>query len=1006
MVVHIVMLTELLFVATVILALHRFKSKITLAPLFIFIGTTQYSQHFLSSAIYVEIFGGLTISSGSFVFFSGTIFAILLIYLTEGVPQTRTLIVGIVLSNLTLTLLGGLTAFEIESIAATTPVNEPRVGIFQINYRIFSVGTLLLVLDSFLIVIIYQFLESKAKFLKLFGRILFSLTAVLIFDSILFTLGSFLGQPGISVIMGSQVFGKALSGSIYAIVLFVYLKYLLPSPLLVRLDQAKDIFSIITYRRRFKDVDENPSELEGKLTEQLFNTLDAMSDGFVSFDTDWRVTYLSDVAREIIGRERARTLVGKVIWDIFPEEVGGLFYENCYLAAANKEQITFDFFSVPFNRWFSIRAIPSTSGLSVFGTDITESKEKAHAIELSNQRNKALLSAMPDLMFDIDKNGIFIDIHNPHGRETLAPTDSYIGASIYEVLSPELAKETQANIEKTLRTGEIVIHNYELELNGTTNYFEARYVKNTEDDVFTVVRDITSEEAAKSALMESEMKYRSLIQQASDAILIHDMSGIILEINDAGLKYVDRDRDEIIGSSLSDHLFKEDLVELPIPFARLKRGETTVTRRRIKRKDGSEIWMDISSRMNIDGNVIAITRDITSMLANEKAIMESENRFRTLTESAPIGIFQTTLGGECTYVNDQWLILAGMTFEEAVGDGWAKGIHPEDRERVNRDWKESIDNNKKFYSSFRWQATDGKVTDSEVHAVMVSDHKGEKLGFIGTVGDVTEKKKADAELKLYRDHLEELVEERTRELQIEKVKAQSADKIKSAFLATMSHELRTPLNSIIGFTGLLLNELAGPVTTEQKKQLEMVKNSGRHLLGLINDILDLSKIEAGELSFSKNSYDFGASVANIIHLIKPLADSKGLKLSCEMSPEKIQFVNDKRRVEQILINLLDNAVKFTSSGTISLKCVLDDKILAISVADTGIGIKDKDIKKLFIPFSQIDSGLTRNHQGTGLGLSISQKLVKMLGGKINVESKFGRGSIFTVEFPNNRAKLD
>jgi signal transduction histidine kinase len=243
--------------------------------------------------------------------------------------------------------------------------------------------------------------------------------------------------------------------------------------------------------------------------------------------------------------------------------------------------------------------------------------------------------------------------------------------------------------------------------------------------------------------------------------------------------------------------------------------------------------------------------------------------------------------------------------------------------------------------------------------------------------------------------------------------AQEADRLKSAFLAAMSHELRTPLNSIIGFTGIILQGLAGPLNAEQAKQLGMVQGSARHLLNLINDVLDISKIEAGQLEVACEPFDMRETIEEVVRTVTPLAEKKDLALVAEVSPEVGQIVSDRRRVEQILINLVNNAIKFAEAGQVTIKADLISQIanrkpvlspvevsqIRIHVVDTGIGIKPEDMGKLFVPFRQVETGLARRHEGTGLGLSICKRLVEMLGGEIWAESKWGVGSTFTFTLP-------
>ena len=230
-------------------------------------------------------------------------------------------------------------------------------------------------------------------------------------------------------------------------------------------------------------------------------------------------------------------------------------------------------------------------------------------------------------------------------------------------------------------------------------------------------------------------------------------------------------------------------------------------------------------------------------------------------------------------------------------------------------------------------------------------------------------------------------------------KAQEADRLKSAFLASMSHELRTPLNSIIGFTGILLQGLVGELNPEQDKQLHMVQNSAKHLLELINDVLDISKIEAEQMSIFIEQFDLHALIEQVVRSVTPLADRKHLPLRMEISPQVGQISSDRRRVEQILINLLNNAIKFTDQGEVLLRSEVNDSFIETRISDTGIGIKEEDLKLLFKPFQQVNTGLSRQYEGTGLGLAICKRLVEKLGGEISVESEWGKGSTFTFSLP-------
>lgn len=232
-----------------------------------------------------------------------------------------------------------------------------------------------------------------------------------------------------------------------------------------------------------------------------------------------------------------------------------------------------------------------------------------------------------------------------------------------------------------------------------------------------------------------------------------------------------------------------------------------------------------------------------------------------------------------------------------------------------------------------------------------------------------------------------------------RIAAETSDRLKSAFLATMSHELRTPLNSIIGFTGILLQGLAGPLNDEQTKQMKMVQGSARHLLSLINDVLDISRIEAGRLELGMESFNPVESAERVMETVRPAAERKGLYLRKEIRGGVGKITGDRRRFEQVLLNLLGNAVKFTAKGGVTVSWGVEDGTIFFAVQDTGIGISTEDVKEIFKPFKQVDTGKSREYEGTGLGLSICKKLIEAMGGSIEAESEPGSGSVFTFRIP-------
>jgi PAS domain S-box-containing protein len=438
------------------------------------------------------------------------------------------------------------------------------------------------------------------------------------------------------------------------------------------------------------------------------------------------------------------------------------------------------------------------------------------------------------------------------------------------------------------------------------------------------------------------------------------------------------------------------------------------------RRDKSRVWIAWTNKalFNSEGQLVeifSVGTDITAQRLIQEELRQSEMRYRTLFESAQDAIFLMK-GDRFIDCNPATLRMFACRQDEIIGQTPGRFSPP--RQPDGRDSAEtSIEKIRAVLAgssqNFEWRhcRLDGTEFDTEVSLNHIE--VDEQSMVLALVRDITERKHAEKkiqqlldELKLHAAELEKRVEERTADLELAKERAESADRLKSAFLATMSHELRTPLNSIIGFTGILMQGLAGPFNKEQFKQLSMVQNSSHHLLALINDVLDISKIEAGQLEVSLKQFNFHQSLETVIATVKPLAEKKGLTLETAISPRVKEIESDARRVEQIILNLLNNAIKFTDKGSVTLQCEVVDNAIVTRIIDTGIGIHEEDVGKLFKPFSQIDTGLSRTHEGTGLGLSICKRLAEKLGGTVSVTSTFGSGSTFVLTLPLGKGKSD
>lgn len=368
-------------------------------------------------------------------------------------------------------------------------------------------------------------------------------------------------------------------------------------------------------------------------------------------------------------------------------------------------------------------------------------------------------------------------------------------------------------------------------------------------------------------------------------------------------------------------------------------------------------------------------------------LSETSTFFQALIDQVPSLIYYKNNQLRFTGCNKAYEQAFGIRREEIIG----KTVHDlefvssSDSRKFEMEQKRLLESGGQIRREVRLQFADSTRHEMLYSAARIIGPEERPLGIVGLLVDITHQKRVEAELAVARD------------------KAEATDRLKSAFLATMSHELRTPLNSIIGFTGILLQELAGPLNEEQSKQLTMVRNSSEHLLTLINDILDISRIEAGEMTLSSEPFSLLESVDKVVEIIRPLAERKNITLEIDQRTDPGDRMGDLRRVEQILFNLIGNAVKFTNSGSVKITIDTDDsegkESVIIAVQDSGIGIREQDMQSLFLPFHQIDSTLSRKHQGTGLGLVICKRLTSMMDGEVRVSSRRGVGTTFTVELP-------
>ncbi len=400
-----------------------------------------------------------------------------------------------------------------------------------------------------------------------------------------------------------------------------------------------------------------------------------------------------------------------------------------------------------------------------------------------------------------------------------------------------------------------------------------------------------------------------------------------------------------------------------------------------------------------------LTDGLTSLLMLRN-MRDSERKLIEAQRLAHTGNWELDLINDVLTWSDEIYRIFEIDKEQfgASYEAFLDGIHPEDREMVNTAYNESVKNREPYNIVHRLLMKDGRIKYVNERCETFYDAVDKPVRSVGTVQDITEQKRREAELSRYRDHLEETVQQRTEELRLARDAADAANKAKSAFLANMSHELRTPLNAILGFSQMMQQD--SHLNAAQHETLDIINNSGEHLLKLINDVLEIAKIEAGKLQLESATFDLHALVREVSDMMRLRAEQKGLQLELDQSSEFPRYIKgDEARLRQILVNLISNAIKFTDKGRVIIRLNIKHNArhhLLIEIEDTGPGISKQDQQRLFKPFVQLSEGKTQI--GSGLGLSIVHQFVQLMKGKIAVDSTPGKGSIFRVELPLDEAE--
>ena len=513
--------------------------------------------------------------------------------------------------------------------------------------------------------------------------------------------------------------------------------------------------------------------------------------------------------------------------------------------------------------------------------------------------------------------------------------------------------------------------------------------------------DVSERMSALEALRESEELFRSTMQHAPVGIAHLDMEGHFLLVNEELCRMLGYSAREFAGRTVQQITHPDDFAwEQPHARALMEGRIPSYSReKRYIRKDGAILWVIVRSSLlhNAAGEpsyVVAVSSDISERKRADDRLRRSRDQYRFLADSMPQMVFSATPDGRADYGNRRWLDYAGRPLDMALSPGWESAVHPEDRQDASALWLNCMKTGAPYQIESRIRRADGEYRWHLVRATALRDGDGRIIQWVGACTDIEDQKQAEAEL-------ERRIHERTAEAQEHARRAEEASLAKSEFLAMMSHEIRSPINVIVGLADLLCES---QLPDQEREYTRVLRKAGETLMKVIDDILDLSAVEARRLSVEHVSFDLGAVLDAVLAILLPRAKGRGLHLVCEVEAGiPTPLSGDPNRLRQILINLLGNAMKFTEEGSVALHVRQSPGAapgtLTFSVADTGIGIPADKQALIFEPFTQADSSTTRKYGGTGLGLTISRGLVERMGGRMWVESESGHGSTFSFTIP-------
>ncbi len=745
------------------------------------------------------------------------------------------------------------------------------------------------------------------------------------------------------------------------------------------------------------------------------------------FDQEGRYLLVNHATVQAIGLPKAQ-IVGQTFADLLPPDTASRFMERVQEMMEtgrplevddhmriNGEEKVFHTILFPVHKH---QGTPETFG--AIATDVTALRRAEDSWRESEERYRTVVESANQVVAMVNQAGVFLLMNSFAARKLGGTPQDFIGKTMSDLFPEPVAKQHMAQIQEVIRQDQGKTVENTTIIKGRTHWYHTSLQpvhdkQGNASAALVIAQDVTERKLAKQELEEALAWYRTIFQGSRDAILISDKHARLVSVNAAACKLIGDSEQALLNQQILDLHPGIDRDAYHAYHQRVMDGQAITREARIPRQDGAQIDIEFSSQRVIIADqpyMHTVIRDVTEHKAAERAQRREAARFRALFDHAPVGIRLLNSQGHPFLSNARFQQMLGYPAKALREMDFVEFTHPDDVEADRALYQELLAGERDSYEiEKRYYHQDGRLIWGQLSVAAVRSETGEIMYIISMVKDITERKHAETErqrlvrtLEEERALLAQRVAERTADLRQANAQLTRAVRAKDEFLATMSHELRTPLNAILGKTETLQEGLFGSLNDKQTDALGTVEQSGRHLLSLINDILDVAKIESGKLTLYPGPVSVPTTCKASLRMVKQMAHDKQIKLFSTLDSDVTTspIYLDGRRLRQILINLLNNAIKFTPpGGQVGLKVVGDiaAAVIHFTVWDTGIGISEEDMGRLFQPFVQLDSSLSRPYTGTGLGLTLVARLAEMHGGGVTVESTVGQGSRFTVSLP-------